>query len=157
MTGLLARNSGRLAFVAGAGAAALLALSLTPTIAGGPYFSPTNANTDGAGSGSLGGWGGLACTLAVDPSLSGTPATGNPPCSLFPGNNPYLAVAAVNAPPGGKFTSFDFAAVDSNLGLFFLADRGTASTLNNGIQVLNTRSTDHKFQMFNQPSDAVPG
>src|SRR5262249_26615792 len=58
----------------------------------------------------------------------------------------------VNAPPGGQLTSFDFAAVDSNLGLFFLADRGTASTLNNGIQVLNTRTTDHKFGMFNQPS-----
>jgi hypothetical protein len=134
MTGLLARNSGRLAFLAGAVAPALLALSLTPTIAGGPYFA---LGTGPNGHGSLGGFGGEQCTLGQGPS----------PCDLFPGNTQYGAVAAANAPPGAKLTSFDVATVDSILGLFFLADRGSP-----GIQVLNTRSIDTVFGMFNQPS-----
>ena len=102
MTGLLARNSGRLAFLAGAVAPALLALSLTPTIAGGPYFA---LGTGPNGHGSLGGFGGEQCTLGQGPS----------PCDLFPGNTQYGAVAAASAPPGAKLTSFDVATVDSIL------------------------------------------
>ena len=58
MTGLPARNSARLALVAGALAPVLLALSLTPTIAGGPFFAPYNGINNGipnAGHGSFGG------------------------------------------------------------------------------------------------------
>ena len=89
MTGLLARNSGRLAFLAGAVAPALLALSLTPTIAGGPYFA---LGTGPNGHGSLGGFGGEHCTLGQGPR----------PCDLFPGNTQYGAVAAASAPPRGQ-------------------------------------------------------
>jgi len=139
MTGLLARNSARLALVAGALAPALLALSLTPTIAGGPIWS---LNNTGNGSGSLGGWGGEACAAF---------GNGPPPACDVPFEIPQ-AVAAINAPPGAKLSSFDVATVDSTLGLFFLADRGSAASGNNGIQVLNTRSIDPVFGMFNQPS-----
>jgi hypothetical protein len=91
MTGLLARNSGRLAFLAGAVAPALLALSLTPTIAGGPYFALGNGPN---GHGSLGGFGGEQCT----PTSSGirmesTVATSKE-VSLAPGG----ALAAATAP-----------------------------------------------------------
>src|SRR5437763_3660736 len=104
MTGMVARNSARLALVAGALAPALLALSLTPTIAGGPIWSPSNT---GNGSGSLGGWGGEACSLGNGP----------PPCDT-PFELPS-AVGSLAAPPGSKLTSFDVATVDTNLGYFF--------------------------------------
>src|SRR6516165_5482158 len=110
MTGLPARNSARLALVAGALAPALLALSLTPTIAGGPFFAPYNAINYGvpnAGFGSFGGWGGESCNLAI-PEVAGVTA-----CTEFsPFANPQ-AVASIQAPPGAKLTSFDVATVDS--------------------------------------------
>ena len=140
MTGLPARNSARLALVAGALAPALLALSLTPTIAGGPFFAPYNGINNGipnAGHGSFGGWGGEACNLGI---------AGAAACTEFaPFANPQ-AVGAFQAPPGAKLTSFDVATVDSIMGRYFLADQG-----NNGIQMLNTRGADWQFGMFNQP------
>ena len=132
MTGLPARNSARLALVAGALAPALLALSLTPTIAGGPFFSPSNAINYGvtnAGSGSFGGWGGEACNLGI---------AGAAACTDFaPFANPQ-AVGSFQAPPGAKLTSFDVATVDSTLGFYFLADRG-----NNGDRKSTRLNSSH--------------
>src|SRR5205085_2752681 len=141
MNGWLNRNSGRLGWVAGALAPVLLALAGSPTIAGGPDFN-ADTGVDGSsshtgGTGSLGGWGGEVCSLGLVDGPDGV-------CANF--DIPPV-VAAVSLPPGGRVSSFGSAAVDTNLGLYFLADR-----TNNAISVINTRTTEQAFGLFNVPS-----
>jgi hypothetical protein len=144
MTESKLRKSGRLAWVAGALAPALLALAVTPTLAGGPLFNALEGGSASqtGGTGSLGGWGGEACTVGF---VNGpvVPAAPDGICADFFLALP-LAVGAVAAQPTGKVSSFDMSAVDTNLGLYFLADRS-----NVGIEVLNTRLTDPTFAVFN--------
>jgi hypothetical protein len=143
------RSSGRLAWVAGAVAPALLALALTPTptLAGGPAFNFVNGLSagDNFGNGSLGGWGGEACTVGAVPGPTLTTFSGTFPdvCQSFALQMP-TAAGAVGGQPAGSITSVDQSTVDTNLGLYFLADRG-----NNGVLTVNTRATDATFHHFN--------